>query len=71
MFDVEQDDSSKKWATVTFRCTEEEKAALEILASELITTSSRLARFAVRSLILRRREQMKERLQGCIYGRNV
>jgi len=68
---ADQQDAAKKWETVSFRCTEAEKAALEVLAARLITTPSRLARFAVCSLLMRRQDQMQDRLETCIYGRNV
>lgn len=63
--------SEKLWTTCSFRLREEEKQALELLAARLITTPSRLVRFAVTSLLLRQKDQLQDTLRACIYDRNV
>jgi len=61
----------KLWTTCSFRLYEDEKVALQILADKLITTPSRLIRFAVCSLLLRQQSELQSRLNGVIYSRNV
>ena len=61
----------KLWTTCSFRLYEDEKVALQILADKLITTPSRLIRFAVCSLLLRQQAELESRLKGVIYRGNV
>jgi len=61
----------KLWTTCSFRLHEDEKVALQILAERLITTPSRLVRFAVCSVLLRQHAQLQDSLSQVIYRRNV
>jgi hypothetical protein len=62
------DSDGKVWATISAKVTVEEKAALELLARKLITTSSRLQRFAVVSLLLRQRTELQKIFDECFYS---
>lgn len=62
------DSDGKVWATISAKVTVEEKAALELLARKLITTSSRLQRFAVVTLLLRQRTELQKTFDDCFYS---
>jgi len=67
--DAKQQD--KLWTTCSFRLYEDEKMALQTLADRLITTPSRLIRFAVCSVLLQQQTELEARLKGVIYRGNV